>query len=102
MFFVSNYFYKLYNVTTDNKFRPYLASTGNKDSLTLNLGFDRHNAVLQIYKLADEDGCTEITGAPEGKVYDCVVKLLRRHNLGRRARRREQLIRYSRSQEAAE
>lgn len=82
---VRMYFFALYNAA-DKTFQKYLGSVGNKDSVTGNRLFDRHEAVRMIKKTAKEakDGVTE--NAYDGDIYKCIVSLMRKKGMGQRLR----------------
>jgi len=82
------YFYTLYNAT-NAKFRDLLASVGNKDAVTGNRLFDRHEAVGMIKAAATKAEDTLTTSAKDGDVYRCIVNLMRQNDMGLKLRRRE-------------
>jgi len=79
------YFEQLFN--SSEAFRDYLASVGNRDSITKNRLFDRHNAILMIKASAKKAGDSFVEGADEGIVYKHVVSIMRDRGLGLRVRR---------------
>lgn len=84
---VRNYFYPLYN--TDANFKDLLAAVGNKDAITGNRLFDRHNAVGMIKSMAKEVKDSVVVNAKDGEVYRCIVGVMRENELGLKLRRRE-------------
>ena len=99
---VRGYFYVLYNnrAAQGATFREYLKSIGNDDAVTKNRTFDRHEAVRMIKKQATDANDTATADAADGKVYECMVAVMRAHpELRLRLRRRD----YERlTQQAAE
>jgi len=84
---VRNYFYSLYN--NAKAFRDLLASVGNKDAMTGNRLFDRHEAVGLIKQAAKKADDPIVLGAKDGDVYRCIVNLMRQNDMGLKLRRRE-------------
>ena len=82
------YFYTLYNAT-NAKFRELLASVGNKDAITGNRLFDRHEAVGMIKAAATKAEDSLTTTAKDGDIYRCLVNLMRQNDMGLKLRRRE-------------
>jgi len=83
---VSGYFYSLWSVEA---FRNFLASVGNKDSITGNRLFDRYRAVAMIKAAAAkaEDKITE--NAKDGDIYKYVVHLMGKNGMGLQTRRKQ-------------
>ena len=88
MYSVRAYFYSLYN-TTSAKFRDLLASVGNKDAVTGNRLFDRHEAVGMIKQAAKQAQDQFTAESKDGDIYRCIVNLMRKHDMGLKLRRRE-------------
>lgn len=94
---VKGHFYTLYN-SNDKTFQEFLKAVGNKDAVTRNRNFDRHQAVIMIKKLAKETQDLITANATDGDVYEQVVKVMRLHpELGLKMRR----IEYQRFSQAA-
>jgi hypothetical protein len=81
------YFYALYNGT--KKFRELLGSIGNKDAITGNRLFDRHEAVGMIKGAARKAEDISTSDAMDGDIYRCMVTLMRGNGLGLKLRRSE-------------
>jgi hypothetical protein len=73
------YFYALYN-SDDDTFRDLLASVGNKDAVTGNRLFDRHQAVGMMKEQAKRANDTITLEAKDGDIYRCLVKLMNGHD----------------------
>jgi hypothetical protein len=84
------YFYALYN-SADKTFKEWLISVGNKDALTGNRLFDRHQATLMVRTAADKANDHIVTAAKDGDIYRCIVNLMRGEGWGLKLRRAEQL-----------
>lgn len=85
---VRRYFYELYN--TNPTFKTYLASVGNKDAVTGNRFFDRHEAVKAIRDAAAEarDKCFD--RVTDGIIYKHMTHIMNSHeDLKLQARRRQ-------------
>lgn len=85
---VKQYYYPLYNATNDN-FRKWLTSVGNKDSLTENRVLDRGKAVDMIRKAAADARDASLQEATDGKILQCITRLMKNHGQGLRVRRQE-------------
>lgn len=85
---VRHYFYALYNAA-DASFREYLASVGNKDSLTGKREFDRYKAVEMVKAAAKKAEDDLVVQAKEGDIYKYVSRLLRLNGQGLKIRRAE-------------
>lgn len=84
------YFYSLYNAT-NGTFKDLLASVGNKDAITGNRLFDRHNAVSMVKAEAKVAKDTATVNAKDGDVYKVLVGIMRQNGMGLRLRRQEYL-----------
>ena len=85
---VKIHFYALYNAA-NSKFKEWLTAVGNKDAITGNRNFDRHEAVLMIKAAAKTAADTVVMNAKDGDVYKHLTHLMRKNNLGLRVRRQE-------------
>jgi hypothetical protein len=85
---VRGYFYQLYNAG-NKAFQDLLVSVGNKDSLTGNRLFDRHNAVSMVKKAAAEAKDKITQDAKDGDIYRYIVHLMNENKLGLKLRRSE-------------
>jgi hypothetical protein len=85
---VKVYFYTLYN-GTDKAFRSLLGSIGNKDAITGNRLFDRHEAVGLIKKVARQANDAPTVDAKDGDVYKCLVSLMRVNGIGLKLRKHQ-------------
>ena len=97
---VRGYFYTLYN-STDSTFREFLVSVGNKDAVTGNRYFDRHQAVGMIKKLAAIAKDTITLEAKDGEIYRCLLSVMKNHDELKLKLRRNQ-YRQLEHQQAAE
>lgn len=82
------YFYTLYNAT-NAKFRDLLVSVGNKDAITGNRLFDRHDAVGMIKDAAKKAEDSIVSNAKDGDIYRCIVNLMSKNGMGLRVRRQQ-------------
>jgi|KBSMisStandDraft_5_1062788.scaffolds.fasta_scaffold00023_103 hypothetical protein len=82
---VRSYFYPLWN--NSETFRDYLSSVSNKDSITKNRLFDRLRAVDMLKAAAKRANDDFVCGIEEGKVYQCIVHILRENDMGLKLRR---------------
>ena len=96
---VRGYFYNLYNnrAAQGASFREYLKSIGNKDAVTKNRIFDRHEAVRMIKKSATDANDASTADAADGQVYQCMVSVMRVHPELRLRLRRADYQRLTRS-----
>jgi hypothetical protein len=99
MMSVRSYFYTLYNADSD-KFRELLGSVGNKDAVTGNRYFDRHEAVKMIKEAAIKAQDDSTVEALDGDVYRCLVNVMRGHAELSLKWRRQQYLQFT--QQAAE
>jgi hypothetical protein len=91
------YFYALYNAA-DGTFKKFLASVGNKDSVTKHRIIDRVRAIDMI-KASAKDAKDSITGtAKDGDILKCLSKIMLENGQGLKLRRRE----YQRLTQSAE
>jgi len=80
------YFFALYN-SSNKSFQELLKSVGNKDAVTGNRLFDRHEAILMIKEAADDAKDTIVTGAKDGEIYKCLSNIMSQNHLGLKQRR---------------
>ena len=85
---VRKYFYALYNVT-NSAFKEMLISVGNRDAVTGNRMFDRHEAVRQIKDAARAAKDTETVDASDGDIYKYISREQKKQGHGLKLRRRE-------------
>jgi hypothetical protein len=85
---VRMYFYALYNAA-NGTFKDLLASVGNKDAITGNRLFDRHDAVGMIKDTAKKADDSIVQNAKDGDIYKVLVNILRYEGMGLKIRRQE-------------
>jgi len=78
---VRGHFYNLYNnrAAQGATFREYLKSIGNRDAVTKNRIFDRHEAVKMIKKVAETANDALTVDAKDGDIYKHLVECMRAH-----------------------
>jgi hypothetical protein len=86
---VQDRFLSLYNDSKDDTFKEFLVAVGNKDAITKNLVFDRHNAVVMIREAAKKADDQILSMAADGDIYKCMVRVMRKNNLGLKLRREQ-------------
>ncbi len=69
------HFEKLVNSSDD--FNAYMATPNNQYAITGNVMFDRLHAVRMVLEEARKAGDPVTTGAAEGDIYQCMVRLMR-------------------------
>jgi hypothetical protein len=84
---VRAYFYTIWNGA--EAFRKFLASTGNKDSMTGNRLFDRYKAVEMIKAAAVKAEDSLTANAKDGDIYKYVVHIMGKEGLGLKTRREQ-------------
>jgi hypothetical protein len=95
---VRNYFYPLWR--ENEAFRERLGTVGNKDALTGNLHFDRHEAVTMIKSAANEAKDKAIANAKDGIIYKHLVTIMKQHPELRPKQRRLEYARMEQQQAA--
>jgi hypothetical protein len=83
---VRDYCYELYNAA-NGRFKSFLASVNNKDAITGNRLFDRHEAVGMIKAAAKDAKDGTVTGASDGDIYRYIVAFMRTNQIGLKIRR---------------
>lgn len=84
---VRSYYYALYNSSAD--FREWLTATGNKDAVTRNRLFDRHEAVKMIKDAAKKANDMFVFNAFDGIIYKHISELMNDDDIGLKLRRQQ-------------
>ena len=83
---VRDYFHSLWSNVT---FRDFLASVGNKDSITGNRLFDRYKAVEMVKAAAKSAEDSFTVSAKDGDIYKYLVRNMSKNGMGLRLRREQ-------------